>query len=304
MKEGKLTRLLALDTTPRTFAELREHVHQLTITRALESGELARLVPDQYCLTLHSESWLMRSRAAVEWAGPGAALTGLAALAVHGYAPEPVELIHVAVPKGRHRSGPTWIKVRSLTMSFPTTTLAPATAMTKPDLALVLGYGQVPQRRRASFLHGAFHAGLAIPGAVDDLARTLTCIPAKRELLERLRLIRAGAESFLEERGMTTVFTGREFASLVFQHRVKVRGESFRVDAFDIPTLTAFELDGDGTHGKLHNRKRDLRRDALLSTVGIATVRFARDAVLERPEWCRGVALETLAARAKWQSVA
>lgn len=301
MQESKITRVLASDTAPRTFAELCEEVHPRTITRGLHSGELTRLVPDQYCLSLHADSWIMRSRAAVEWAGPHAALTGLAALAVCGYSPEPIDLIQVAVPKWRHRSGPPWIRVRSLTMPFPLTIWAPRTAITKPDLALVLGYGQVPQRRRASFVHGAVRAGLVSPTTMDDLARTLTRIPAKRDLLERLRLIKAGAESYLEERGMTTVFTGSEFEAMVYQHRVRVRGESFRVDAFHMPTLTAFELDGDGTHDGTEYRTRDLRRDALLSTAGIATVRFSRRSVFENPQWCREVALETIEARARSQ---
>jgi hypothetical protein len=285
------------DLAPRTYAELSGDLAERTIRASLARGELTRLVPDQYCLTLHASSWLMRARAATEWAGPRAAVTGLAAFAIRGYTPAPVDLIQVAVPAGEHRSGPPWIKVRSLTMPFATATWDPGTQVTMPDLAMALGYGTVPPHLRAAFLHGALHADLVTAHDVDDLARRLTRIPAKRELLTRLSAIRRGAESYLEERGMADVFYGPEFEGIVFQHRVQVRGERFRIDAFHLPTLTAFELDGAGTHDKPPDRLRDVRRDALLATQGILTVRLPSDSVFTRPEWCRDVALETITTR-------
>jgi len=239
----------------------------------------------------------MRSRAAVEWAGPSAALSGLAGLAAFRYAPVPVDTIQVVVAAGRHRQGPAWIKVRSLTMPFATATWSPVTQMTLPNLSLVLGYGAVPARHRASFVHGAVRAGIVNAEAALALTKSLTRIPSKRELVDRLTLIAAGAESYLEERGMSTIFSGDEFADIVLQHRVRVRGEAFRIDAFHPASMTAFELDGDGTHDEPRHRKRDIRRDALLGTIGIATVRLSREAVLENPEWCRGIVRETIDAR-------
>jgi very-short-patch-repair endonuclease len=299
MKRGSFLDTMAADTAPRTLASMCDITSRRSVASALSRGALTRLVPDQYCLTLHADSWLMRSRAAVEWAGPGAALTGLAALAAYRYAPEPVDVIQVAVPAGGHRSGPPWISVRSLTMPFATGTWVPRTQLTSPALALVLGYGRVPPHRRAKFLHGAIRAGVVDAKELDRLAQGLTRIPAKRELRDRLKLIAAGAESYLEERGMTTVFTGSAFSEIVFQHRIRVRGEGFRIDAFHPPTLTAFELDGKDTHGELPDRERDVRRDALLATVGIQTVRFTSEAVFKHPEWCRELASEVIESRQK-----
>ena len=303
MRPTAILRALAADVGPRTYRGLREVANQQTIRRALAAGDLTRLVADQYCLTLHAESWIMRSRAAVEWAGPGAALTGAAALAAYRYAPLPIDLIQVAVPAGGHKTGPRWIRVRSLTMPFTTATWTPKTQLTGTPLAMLLGYGTITPRRRASFLHGAIHEGIVTGKEVNDLARTLTRIPAKQELQRRLEYIAAGAESYLEERGMANIFFGPECDEVVFQHRVRVRGQSFRIDAFHPPSMTAFELDGDSTHDEQPDRKRDLRRDALLATIGMATVRFARESVLEVPEWCRGVVLETMASRTnRWWS--
>lgn len=297
MKPTRVLRALAADTAPRTYAGLREVMNGQTVRRALAAGDLTRLVPDQYCLTLHADSWIMRSRAAVEWAGPSAALTGLASLAARRYAPAPIDLIHVAVRAGGHRSGPPWIKVRSLTMPFATATWVPATQITLPGLALVLGFGALPTKHRASFVHGLVRRGLILPGETADLAASLTRIVGKRELIQRLRHIEAGAESYLEERGMESVFYGPECDDIIFQHRIRVRGETFRIDAFHPPSMTAFELDGDGTHDKPADRKRDIRRDALLATLGVATVRLARESVLGHPGWCRNLVLETIESR-------
>jgi len=300
MRADTWVQQMTRDSAPRTFADLCDLMSRKTVTRALSAGTLTRLVPDQYCLTIHADSWIMRSRAAVEWAGPGAALTGLAALAVHGYAPTPIDLVQVAVPAGGHRTGPRWVRVRSLTVPYPTAIWHPNTDVTLPGLALVLGYGQVPPQRRASYVHGAIHAGLVTPSEASDLARVLTRIPAKRELLQRLKHIEAGAESYLEERAWETILAGPAFDGVVPQHRVRVRGELFRIDAFHIPTLTAIEFDGDANHDEPKDRLRDIRRDALLATQGIQTVRLARKSVLESPEWCREILLETIDARAKY----
>jgi very-short-patch-repair endonuclease len=286
---------LKADAAPRTYRQLREALSKDGIAGGVLRGELTRLVADQYCLAVHADSWVMRSRAAVEWAGPGAALTGLAALAAYGYAPLPFELIQVAVPAGGHRTGPPWIRVRSLTMPFAKATWRPTTQLTLPALAMVLGYGHVPAQRRATFLYRAIGKGLVTPTEASEVAGVLTRIPAKKELLERLKYAHAGAESYLEERGMATIF--RDVEGIVFQHRLRVRGEGFRIDAFHLPTMTAFELDGDETHGDPVDRKRDIRRDALLATIGIQTIRFARETALENPAWCRDVALETIDTR-------
>ena len=48
---------------------------------------------------------------------------------------------------------------------------------------------------------------------------------------------------------MTDVFRGAAFKDLTFQHRLRVRGVGYRLDAVHLPTRTVFELDGGG-HGK------------------------------------------------------
>jgi very-short-patch-repair endonuclease len=297
MAGTKLQRALECDSTPRTYAQLREVVSEHTIAAAQATGELTRILPDQYCLSLHAESWAMRARAAVRWGGKGAALSGLAGLAAWRFAPVPVETVQIVVPAWHHRTGPPWLRVRSLTMPFGTSTWSPGTALSSPALSLVLAYGTLPSPHRSEVLYGAIRAGLTTAKESLDLSKGLTRIPAKRELVSRLANIAAGAESYLEERAMGDVCTGPEFADIVFQHRVRVRGRSFRIDAFHPPTLTAIEFDGKERHEKPEHRLADIERDALLSSIGLVTVRFPYKDVTERPSWCRDLILDVLSHR-------
>jgi len=293
-----LKRALATDPTPRTYAGLREVASRAMIDAAVARGEVTRLLPNQYCLAEYDESWAMRAHAAVHWAGPGAAVTGLPALAVRGVAPAPIDFVQVAVPAWRHRTGPTWLRVRSLTMPYATSTWSPRTEVTMPDLALVLGYGAVASRYRSKLLYGSLRANLVSPTELRELAESLTRVPAKRELIARLKRIEAGAESFLEERAMSEILRGAVFADIIFQHRVRVRGERARIDAFHPATLTAIEFDSAEHHGEPENRQSDVNRDALLASIDIETLRFTYLDVMTRPQWCRELILEVIATRA------
>jgi very-short-patch-repair endonuclease len=297
MTRSGLAAALAHDVGPRTYQQLCAEKSEGTARRAISTGVVVRLLPDQYCLALHAESWSMRARAAVAWAGPAAALSGLAALGAYRYAPLPIDGIDIVVPAGAHRPGPGWLRVRSLTVPFTTAVWAPRTAMVRPSLALALAYGHVDPRYRAQLVHGAVREGLVDPREMESTIATLPRLAARKELRVRLARIAAGAESYLEERGMADVFRGDQFADLVFQHRVRVRDERFRIDAVDLPTLTAFELDGKEGHAGEASRQANVTRDGLLASLGYLTVRFTFKDVTTRPEWCRDLALEVIASR-------
>jgi very-short-patch-repair endonuclease len=287
---------VARDAAPRTYAQLRQVAGRTAIDGAIARGDLVRLLPNQYCLAAHSESWLMRAHAAVAWAGPRAALSGQAALAAWQYAPIPVGVIDVVVPAGGHRRGPSWLRVRSLTAPYRTFTVAPNTALVDPALALTLGYGSLPPRERANFVHGAIHRGLTTAGELETVLSTLPRVRDRAELAQRVQLIAAGAESYLEERAMSAVLRGKAFSEFVFQHRVRINGVSYRIDAFHPPTLTAFEMDGAG-HGEPAQRQYDVTRDAAIAAIGMLTVRYTFNDIISRPRWCQSNALEVIAAR-------
>lgn len=294
-----LADLMAHDMGPRTHAQMCELTSRRTVDRAVARGDVVRLLPNQYCLATHAQSWHMRARAAVEWAGRGAALSGLAALAAYGFAPWPVETIDVVVPKGRHKRGPSWLRVRSLSAAFDTRVWVPSTAVVEPSLAVVMAHGMSASSRRAHVVHGAIHAGLVdVPKLERELTRA-SRLPGRADLARRLLLAGRGAESYLEEQAMVDVFRGVEFAGLVFQHEMVVEGRRYRIDAYDPVSRTAFELDGYAKHGTKEHRQRDVTRDAMLAKVGVLTVRFTYDDVTLRAAWCREVMLAAISQRSR-----
>ena len=74
-------------------------------------------------------------------------------------------------------------------------------------------------------------------------------------------------------------------------------GELFRLDMYDSVTRTCIEADGKRYHSTPEQHQRDARRDAILATRGILTVRLTYDDICDRPEWCRMIVRQVLAAR-------
>lgn len=294
---GRMPGIALNGLAPHTYADLCAVASRHTVDREIGAGRLVRVLPNQYALAEHADSWLVRAQAAVAWAAPGAALSGPAALAAWGHVPTAPKTIDVVVPAGTHRSGPPWLRVRSLTVPYRTATWMQSTEILLPDLALVLSYGRVPTKFRAEFLYGAARAGLVTAaGLRAELAR-VPRISGREALVVRIASLEKGAESYLEERGMAQVFRGRAFADIIYQHWMRVRGQSYRIDAFHPSTMTAFELDGAGAHGKPESRQKDITRDAVLATAGVLTTRFTYQDVDERAAWCADIAREVLAAR-------
>ena len=265
---------------------------------AVARGELTRVLPGQYANAVHSESWTVRSLATCLWMPPGSALTGRAALYAVGLVADVPEVIDVVVPRGRHRRGPVWIRVVSQTHPIEAQVTRDGLTVAQSDLAVIHAFVREPEYSRASLVYSACGGGRIDPGQVRELLERLPRVARRRELQRLLDHAADGVESFLEQRGATTVLTGAAFSGLIRQHNLVVQREKFRIDAYDPVTRTAFEFDSERWHGQPEQRARDLRRDALLAGIGILTTRFGYWDVMERPHWCRQVALRVLSQRA------
>jgi very-short-patch-repair endonuclease len=73
----------------------------------------------------------------------------------------------------------------------------------------------------------------------------------------------------------------------VQQRRVSVGAEMFLLDAAYDEVKLAVEMDGAAWHGSREQRERDIRRDALLATIGWQTLRFGYRRLTTAPEGCR-----------------
>src|SRR4051812_22331920 len=73
----------------------------------------------------------------------------------------------------------------------------------------------------------------------------------------------------------------------VQQRRVAVGGGVFVLDAANDEVKLAVEMDGAAWHGSRTQREDDIRRDALLATVGWQTLRFGFSRMTTAPDTCR-----------------
>ena len=71
------------------------------------------------------------------------------------------------------------------------------------------------------------------------------------------------------------------------QHRVTVAGQTLFLDAAYEEVLLAVEMDGAAWHGSRDQRERDIRRDALMATVGWQTLRFSFARMTRSPAGCQ-----------------
>lgn len=203
----------------------------------------------------------------------------------------------LVVPRGRHRGIAPWLRVTSQTLPFERLRATVDLVAVKPELALIHAAQWEPLATRRDLIYRACASPVISVERAQALLQQLPRVRERRGLANIFAHAADGVESYLEERGAVAVLKGIAFDDVVRQHWIRVAGERFRIDAYHHPTRTAFEFDGDGSHSSPEAQQRDRRRDALLATLGIVTVRFSYRDVVNRPGWCTAVALQVLRVR-------
>lgn len=303
--------LTLMTTNPRPYAtaEVLAMASRHGLQNAVRRGEVVRLLPGLYAAAIHAESWLVRARAALEWA-PDAALSGASAVFACGALIDAPTRVEIAVPRNGRRRYPPWIAARRTDVPIPTAWWDPdgdgtewwrdeyrtqALRIVEPAFAVALGYGAQSPTARADLVYGPVRSGLATPGEIGAALRVLPRVRDRKGLLRRLAFASVGIESYLEEVGARRVLAGPNFAGLLRQHRLRTGGAVFRADAYHAASMTCFEFDGARFHEP--RRLEDSRRDALLASEGILTVRFGYADAVNRPQWCRDLALRVVRSR-------
>jgi very-short-patch-repair endonuclease len=111
--------------------------------------------------------------------------------------------------------------------------------------------------------------------------------PGRGELAELVQLLEQGCRSELEIWGCLHVLQQTGMPALVQQRPIVVRGERYFLDAAYEEVMLAVELDGAAWHGSRRQRESDIRRDALLATLGWQTLRFSYARMTAAPDACR-----------------
>lgn len=291
MSIANLKRHMLTHLGPFTRRELLSHASSTAVNRAIARGEIVRILPNRYAAAVHADSWLVRTLAVSDWTR--GTVGGDAALRLAGLAEEP-RIVDVTVPPGEHRRGPHWVRIHSTSARVDTWT-AHGRPVSLPALAVVQAFSWADARERSERVFGPCRRG-ANKKLILEAAAGLSRIPDRRLLVRCLAAAQQGAESYLEMHA-ARVLAGPLLGACVRQHRVRVEGEAFRLDAFHVRSATAFEFDGEEFHSRPAEVREDRRRDALLASIGIQTVRFAYRDVMGDLGRCRAVAESTVRRR-------
>lgn len=266
------------------------------VRTAIAQREIVRLLPNTYVAAEHQDSFAARADAALTWGGTGAALAGRSALHAWALLDAPGQHLEIVVPAEDHRSTPPWL--RALRVAYPLHERAVGgLTCVSVAVATAQAYGNLSESEQSNVIFGALAGRLT---TVRDLRLALTEIPRirqRRRLTSRIEAAERGAESWLEEWSLQSVFTAPEFDLFLRQHRIRCGNERYRLDMYDPFTRTAIELDGATWHRGDEQRLRDIRRDANLAAIGIQTVRLSSRDLMDRPEWCCNVVRNVLATR-------
>jgi very-short-patch-repair endonuclease len=112
-------------------------------------------------------------------------------------------------------------------------------------------------------------------------------VPGRAGLVELVGLLAAGCRSELEIWGCLNVLRQAGMPPFVQQRPLVVGGKRVLLDAAYDDVLLAVEMDGAAFHGSRRQREEDIRRDALVATLGWQTLRFSYARLTTAPDDCR-----------------
>lgn len=280
-----------------SWAALTAQVDRKTVTRWVASGRLQRIQPGIYVLPEAMRDWRTRVAAAVH--ATGGVVSHRSALALWELAPpgNPVHLTVELSRSGRGSAGVVLHRSRELAESIRRVDGLPVSC---PERAVVDAWGAPAGLSRAD-VRAAAIAGvrrrLCLPRQLDAEVQRRPSLPGRAALRQLIAHLADGCQSELEIWGCLEVLRAPGMPSFVQQRRIAVGGEVFVLDAAYDEVQLAVEMDGAAWHGSRQQRERDIRRDALLATIGWQTLRFGFRRMTTNPAGCRNDIRAAYAAR-------
>ncbi|MGC4812890.1 DUF559 domain-containing protein [Micromonospora sp. DT228] len=287
-----------------------------TIQTAWRAGRLIPVLPGTYvdaALVRNLDADLpvlarvepeLARRAALAYGGGRAALSRLTALDVWGLRRQPPgEPVHLDLPTGSGLRNRPHLAVRhraNFAIAPPQVVTRSGAPVTRLDRTLLDCWPLLQPVDRPGPLIRAVNDRLT---TAQRLVAALAEVPriddrlTLRRLLDRLA---AGCRSPLEIWGHDHVFTGSGMPTFSRQARVLVGARTIYLDMFAEAERVDIELDGSTSHGDPAEREIDLRRDALLATIGILVVRFTHRRLIADPVQVRRETVAILATRSRF----
>ncbi|MBN1092047.1 DUF559 domain-containing protein [Blastococcus sp. TML/M2B] len=270
-----------------TAAELQRRISARAVGAWVAAGKLVLLRPGVYALPQAAGEWRVRLAAALARGGVASHVT---ALALWGLVEHPPGPVHVTVDLTRSARGSRGVTVHRSAGVDAERRRVGSTSVTSVERSLVDTWGRPAPLSRADVRAAAITAVRRREASVSELADELARrprLPGRAELARVVELLAAGCQSELEIWGCLQVLRGPGMPPFVQQRRIVVAGEVFALDAAYEEVALAVEMDGAAWHGSRRQRERDIRRDALLATVGWQTLRFGYRRLTLHPEDCR-----------------
>ena len=270
-----------------TWESLTARVDRKTVARWVGSGYLQRLQPGVYALPAAARDWRSRVEAAVH--ATGGVVSHRSALALWGLAP-PGGPVHLTVELSRSARGSTGIVLHRTRELRDTIRRIESMPVSCVERAVVDAWGNPGGLSRADLRAAAISAvrrRLCLPRQLGEEIGRRPCLRSRAALIGLVALLADGCQSELEIWGCLNVLRGPGMPPFVQQRRIKVGAESFSLDAAYDEVMLAVEMDGAAWHGSTEQRERDIRRDALLATVGWQTLRFGFRRLTTLPDGCR-----------------
>ncbi|WP_019135848.1 type IV toxin-antitoxin system AbiEi family antitoxin domain-containing protein [Cellulomonas massiliensis] len=246
----------------------------------VRTGEWQRL--HQGVLVVHAGplAWRQRARAALLYAGPGAALSHRAAGHVHGVVAAPA-VVDVAVPRARTVEPQAGVRVRRREVPFAGGRLR---AINQDDTVVDLVAAAASDDEAVGLLCDAVRAGV-LPGRVLVAAGERQRLRNRRLLLEVLDAVGEGVESPLEHRYARDVERAHRLPRARAQRRERVDGRWIRADRVYEGLGVRVELDGRLAHPSGRTDADVWRDNAVVLAHAELTLRYRWSHVAVEP--CR-----------------
>jgi very-short-patch-repair endonuclease len=257
-----------------SWESLTAQVDRKTVARWVEAGRLQRVQPGAYGLPAAVQDWRVRVEAAVH--ATGGVLSHRSALALWELAP-PGGPIHLTVGLTRSGRGSAGVVLHRTRELDPTIRRVDGMPVSCVERAVVDAWGAPAGLSRADVRAAAIAAvrrRLCLPRQLAAEVDRRPCLRGRAALVQLVGLLAAGCQSELEIWGCLQVLRGPGMPTFTLQHPVHVAGQRFVLDAACEEVQLAVEMDGAAWHGSREQREKDIRRDALLATIGWQTLRF------------------------------
>lgn len=270
-----------------SWEALTSRVDRTTVGRWVAAGRLVRLQPGVYALPGTAPDWRTRVEAAAH--ATGGVVSHRSALALWELAP-PGGPIHLTVDITRSGRGTPGVVLHRTRALGETVRRVDGLPVSCPERAVVDTWGRPAGLARSAVRAAAIDAvrtRLCRPRQLLDEVARRPCLPGRSALVQLAQLLADGCRSELEVWGCLNVLRGPGMPAFTLQHPVVVEGRRFVLDAACEEVRLAVELDGAAWHGSRSQREADIRRDALLASIGWQTLRFGYRRMTAAAAECR-----------------